>query len=95
LKRLIMKIAVTGSVLLSMLGSGIALAPAAQARQVDCFIPSNYRVTCVNNTPYRVYMRLNIFTTVGVRTRYFVIRTNRYTVYSSAYINRITWRWHY
>lgn len=74
---------------------GVAALPAQAMDRVRCEIPSNYRVICYNNTPYRVHVRLNIFTTNGRYVRYFTIFNYRKVVYSPAYINRITWRWHY
>lgn len=74
----------------------VGTAPLAQAAdRVRCEIPSNYRVICYNNTPYRVHVRLNIFTDNGLYTRYFTIFNYRKVVYSPAYIDRITWRWNY
>jgi hypothetical protein len=63
------------------------------ADRVRCEIPGNYRVVCYNTTPYRVHVKLNIFTTNGLYVRYFTIFNYRKVVYSPAYINRITWRW--
>ena len=76
--------------------AGLRWVSSEQARgggRVRCEIPSNYRVVCYNNTPYRIHVRLNIFTTNGLYVRYFTIFNYRKVVYSPAYINRITWRW--
>jgi hypothetical protein len=48
---------------------------------------------CYNYTPYAVRVKLNLYTTAGLRVKYFTMRYTRYTVYSAATINRITWRW--
>jgi len=72
---------------------GVGTAPAQALDRVRCEIPGNYRVVCYNNTPYRVHVRVNIFTTNGLYVRYITILYTRKAVYSPAPINRITWRW--
>lgn len=74
---------------------GVMASPAQAMDRVRCEIPGNYRVVCYNTTPYRVHVRLNIYTTNGRYVRYFTIFNYRKVVYSPAYINRITWRWNY
>lgn len=73
----------------------VGFAPAAQASRVRCTIPGNYKVVCYNLTPYRVNVTLKLYTTNGLYVRYFSMPFTRKTVYSPAYINRITWRWRY
>jgi hypothetical protein len=63
------------------------------AARVTCRIPTRHKVVCYNYTPYAVRVKLNLYTTAGLRVKYFTMRYTRYTVYSSAWINRITWRW--
>jgi hypothetical protein len=78
---------------LSMMVGTVGTATAAKADRVRCEIPSNYRVVCYNFTPYRVHVRLNMFTTNGVYTRYFTILRTQKVVFSPAIVNRVTWRW--
>ena len=86
------RILVTLLVGLTMLVGTMAV-PAQAADRVRCEIPGNYRVVCYNTTPYRVHVRLRMFTTNGLYVRYFTIFNYRKVVYSPAYINRIAWRW--
>jgi hypothetical protein len=72
-----------------------AALPAHAVDRVRCEIPGNYRIVCYNSTPYRVHMRLNIFTDNGLYVRYFTIFGYRKVVYSPAFVNRVTWRWNY
>ena len=81
--------------LAGLVATTVGFAPAAQAKTVFCQVPGNYKVTCYNYSPYRVFMRVNVFTTAGLRVRYFTIKYTKYTFYSSAPIDRITWHWHY
>jgi hypothetical protein len=63
------------------------------ADRVRCEVPGTYRIVCYNFTPYRVHVRLRIFTTNGLYVRYITILYTRKVVYSPAPINRIAWRW--
>jgi hypothetical protein len=97
MKRLLLKVVVSGTVLMSMLGAsaGITAVPAQAMDRVRCEIPGNYRIVCYNSTPYRVHLRLNIFTDNGRYTRYITILNYRKVVYSPSYVNRISWHWTY
>ena len=55
---------------LTMLVGTIALLRRRGGR-VHCRVPTAYRVVCYNDTPYRVRVRLNVFTTAGLRIRWF------------------------
>jgi hypothetical protein len=89
--------------LIAMLALLVMLAPAVPAHatvatetaaaRVTCRIPTRHKVVCYNYTPYAVRVKLNLYTTAGLRVKYFTMRYTRYTVYSAATINRITWRW--
>ena len=74
---------------------GLTAAPAQALDRVRCDFRGSYHITCFNDTPYRVHVRLKLFTTAGVRYRYFTILNYSHSIYSSAYINRITWRWNF
>jgi hypothetical protein len=74
---------------------GVAALPAQAADRVRCDFRGSYHVVCYNNTPYRVHVRLKLFTEAGLRIRYFTIFNYSHSVYSPSYINRITWRWNY
>lgn len=74
---------------------GVAAAPAQAVDRVRCDFRGNYHVICYNNTPYRVHVRLKLFTEAGIRYRYFTIFNYSHSVYSSSYINRISWRWNF
>jgi hypothetical protein len=75
--------------------AGITAVPAQAMDRVRCEIPGNYRIVCYNSTPYRVHMRLNIFTDNGVYTRFFTIFNYSKNIYSPRVVNRVTWRWSY
>jgi len=89
------KLIVTALVAVGLFAGTVGFAPAAQASRVRCFIPTAYKVTCYNATPYRVFVNLKIYTTNGTYFRYVKIAYSKRSVYVSAPINRITWRWHY
>lgn len=74
---------------------GVAALPAQAESRVRCDFRGSYRIVCYNNTPYRVHVRLNLFTDAGLRIRYFTIFNYSHSVYSPSYIRRITWRWSY
>jgi len=81
------------AVLALILTLGVMAPPAQAVDRVRCEIPSSYRVVCYNTTPYRVHVRLSLYTDNGRYIRYFTIFNYRKVVYSPAYINRIHWRW--
>lgn len=92
MKRLMAVILLSVSLTLGVIGT---VPSATAADRVRCDFRGSYRITCTNSTPYRVHVRLKLFTECGVRYRYFTILNYSHTIYNNCYINRISWRWNY
>jgi len=73
----------------------IGTALPAQAARVYCQAPTPHRVVCYNTTQYRVHVQLRLYTTAGLRLRYFTIRYTRYTIYSAPAIIDFRYRWRF
>jgi hypothetical protein len=69
--------------------------PASAVDRVFCRVTTPHRVTCYNNTPYRVFINLTVRTSVGPRYYSFWHRHTRWTKYFFPVVNSVRWNWHF